>query len=327
MADEPSIKQSLLKEKQSLLQASRQIKYFLPNIFSILVIAVIALSIIIWDRLNTAQLKQSVFQVRTELQQMQTQVQRDIAANRNKITQFIHQAGKTTLQQALVKATYLIWLAHVQLMIDNNPTLAIRLLKIAQQSLQSLPLDTVPFLTQAINQDVVALSDVPKINILELSDRLAQLKLEIDNLLVQSKVIPPKESDTTSPFPTTQWLEKIKYSYLGGLKNLFVIRRIDHPPFPLSEPRQILFLKENLQLKLVEAQWALFNRNSLLYQKSLKTAVQWLADYSSNQPELAEIIKKIQALAVIDITPVMPTLQSLQTINRLVIGKTRGTKQ
>lgn len=297
MANEPSTKQPLLKEKQSLPQPNRQTKYFLFNTFSLLAIVAIALSIIIWHRLNTAQLKQSLSQVRTELQQMQTQIQRDITTNRNKITQLINQAGQTTLQQALTETTYLIRLAYVYLMIENNSTLAIKLLKTAQQSLQSLPFNTVPSLTQAINQDVIVLSAVPQINIVELSNQLDQLKLEISNLLIQSNMIPPKKTETVLPSTNTQWLKKIRHNYLGGLKNLFIIHHIDdHPSLPLLEPRQILFLKENLQLKLIEAQWALLNRNSLLYQKSLKTAIKWLIDYNFNQLESAIIIKKNKSI-------------------------------
>lgn len=327
MVDEPSPKQPLLKEKQSTSQANPQIKYFLLNILAILLAVVaIALSIIlIWNRLNTAQLEQSLSQVRAELQQTQIQMQSDITATRNKITQLVYQAGQTTPQQALAEIAYLIRIAHVHLMIENNPTLAIRLLKIAQQSLQNLPSDTVSSLTQAINQDVAVLSATPQINIMELSDRLDQFKSEIANLPIQPKTIPPTKTETISPSTSTQWWEKIKHN-LGGIKNLFIIRRIDHPAIPLLELRQILFLKENLQLKLLQAQLALLNRDSFLYQKSLDAVVQLLTDCDSNQPELTEIIKKIQALAIINLNPSMPPLQSLQTFNHLVTGKTRGTE-
>ena len=156
--ESPIIKQPLLKEKQSASQVNPQIKYFLLNIFAILLaIIAIALSMIIWHRLNTAQLEQSLSQMRAELQQTQTQIQHDITTNRNEITQLIYQVGQTASQEVLTETAYLIWLAHIHLIIENNPTLAVQLLKMAQQSLQSLPLNTVFSLTQAINQDITAL--------------------------------------------------------------------------------------------------------------------------------------------------------------------------
>ncbi len=89
-----------------------------------------------------------------------------------------------------------------------------------------------------------------------------------------------------------EW-KKIKDNW-GGLKNLFVIRHINNDASPLLEPNQIFFLKENLQLKLTQAQWALLNRDASFYQNSLNSAIQWLSNYGFSQTEKIDIIKQRQ---------------------------------
>ena len=321
MIDKSSTKQTFPKEKGSDSQTNRR-TYLLLNIaIFLLSITAILPSIIIWHRLfNITQLTQSLSKVQVALQQTQTQMQRDIATSRNKIAQLImSQTGKTRLQQRLAETACLIQLAHFYLTAENNSTFAIRLLKIAQLSLQSLPSGNISSLKKAINQDLSALSAIPQIDIVKLYDQLDQLKSEIAKLPMQSKIIPLAKTETIAPLTLTTRLGKIEHNYLEGLKNLFLIHRIDHPAFPLLGSRQILFLKENLQLKLVEIQWALLNRDSFLYQKSLDTTIQWLTNYNSNQPKLAEIIKKMRVLATINLKPLIPRLQALQAVNCLVI--------
>ncbi|WP_251366182.1 uroporphyrinogen-III C-methyltransferase [Coxiella-like endosymbiont of Rhipicephalus sanguineus] len=200
-------------------------------------------------------------------------------------------------------------------MVEKDSAVALQLLKMARQQLESSSQESLVTLKEAIDQDITTLSSSAPVEVTKLSDQLDQLKIDVGNL----SLLPSKEFSETTPAKTEptpeekNWWEKLKYN-LGGLKKLFVIRRIDHPTSPLLEPQQILFLKENIQLKLTQAQWTLINQNSSLYQKSLSAAIQWLAEYDSNQTETAALIKRIQTLAAVDIEPTLPSLKSLQAL-------------
>lgn len=104
---------------------------------------------------------------------------------------------------------------------------------------------------------------------------------------------------------------------LSALKNLFVIRRIDEPITPLLHPQQVLLLKESVRFKLLQAQWALLYQQSGLYAQSLNTAAELLGEYDQNHPATSQIIKKLRSLAIIDIKPQIPPLQSLQVLQSL----------
>ncbi|AKQ34029.1 uroporphyrinogen-III C-methyltransferase [Candidatus Coxiella mudrowiae] len=272
-------------------------------------------SIAIWRHLNTHQFERQLAELRTDLQQSQAPMQATLNANQADIAQLSQKFTEATSQKNISEAAYLIRLANIHLLVEKDSAVALQLLKMARQQLKSSSQESLVTLKEAIDQDITTLSASAPVEVTKLSDQLDQLKIDVGNL----SLLPSKEFSETTPAKTEptpeekNWWEKLKYN-LGGLKKLFVIRRIDHPTSPLLEPQQTLFLKENIQLKLTQAQWALINKNSSLYQKSLSSAIQWLAEYDSNQTETAALIKRIQTLDAVDIEPTLPSLKSLQAL-------------
>ncbi|AAO91564.2 uroporphyrinogen-III C-methyltransferase [Coxiella burnetii] len=320
MPEMPSPQQSPAKTKSMPIQT---IAFLLGIIAFILALGGIAFGVAIWHRLNSAQLEQSLGRFQGELQQSQAELQAAIATNRKNIDQLTHEVTHPSAEQTVAEIAYLVQLAHLHLTIENNTLAAIQILKMVRQQLQPVSSDALTPLKQAVDQDITALSAVPQIDFIELSERLDHLKTEIAALSMQPHRSAP-ESPTTSTPESKTWWEKIKHSFSKALNNLFVIRRVDHPTSPLTEPGQTLFLKENLQLQLVQAQWALLNREPKVYQGSLNRAVQWLSNYDHNQPEADNIIKKIQALAVINIKPQTPQLQSWSIVKTLLTQDVGG---
>ncbi|WP_304985703.1 uroporphyrinogen-III C-methyltransferase [Coxiella-like endosymbiont] len=281
----------------------------------ILALACIGSNIAIWRHLSTHQFERELAELRINLQQSQARMQATLNANQADIAQLSQKFTKATSEKNIAEASYLIRLANMHLVVEKDFAVALQLLKMARQQLESSSQESLVLLKEAIDQDITNLSASALTKVTKLSDQLDQLKIDIGNLSpLPSKEFSEITSAKTEPTPEEKnWWEKLKYN-LGGLKKLFVIRRIDYPTLPLLEPQQTLFLKENIQLKLTQAQWALINRNYSLYQKSLSTAIQWLAEYDSNQTETAALIKRIQTLAAVDIEPTLPSLKSLQAL-------------
>ncbi len=312
-----------IKSKQKSTASKHSIISLIAFILGIIAIVIAALA---WQQTSSVQstldnratqLQQSIAALKAELKQVQSNLQNAITANQKNISQLMSQGGDTAQQQAIGEAGYLIRLAHLHLTMDKNIHLGIKLLKLAAEQLDTVTTPAATRLKVAIAHDVATLSAVPQINTINLLTQLDRLSDEIAKLPTQSQMSP---QSTTSPSPTTppqHWWGKVKHN-LGALKQLFIIRHFDKPIAPLLMPQQVIFLKDNIRLKISQAQWAVLHRSTKLYRQSLNLAVQWLNQYDQNQPATEQIIKKLQALAIINITPDIPTsLKSLQVLNSL----------
>ena len=280
----------------------------------------IGFGVFIWYHLNSDQFEQSLIQFQGELQRIQTQLQTAITINRKDIDQLMHdKIIRPSGEQTIEKMAYLIQLAHFYLTIESNTTAAMSLLKIVKQQLQSVSSSAMVPLKQAIDQDITALSAVLQIHMPELFEQLDRLISNINSLSMQLQPIFPVLLPTVVPESKkkTIW-KKIKRSVAKNFNNLFIIHRMNQAVSPLIPSKEILFLKENLQLKLEQAKWAVLNCEPMIYQHSLKTAIQWLSNYNHNQPETDAIIKKIQALIIIDIRPQITSLHSLPVVKTLL---------
>lgn len=281
-------------------------------------VAALIWTAIAWQRLDTtntdlnknkAQIEKSLSTFQQSLQKMQT----TLAAHQKNIDQLMNQTGNDRAEQAMGEAAYLIRLAHLQLSVDSNITLTIKLLKMAAQRLANVTTPMATSLKLAITNDVTALSSTSPINVTHLLTRLDQLNQEITQLPTYPQQLPPTKTPPRTP-PRKNWWDNVKHN-LSGLKSLFIIRHVDRPITPLLGPQQTIFLKENVQLKISQAQWAILHHNAPLYQQSLNTAAKWLADHYQNQPAAETLIKRLQALALININP--QGLTTLTSFNAL----------
>ena len=303
-----------------------------------LAVAIIALisAAFAWQQIASVQssndshamrLEQSVLQLKQALGKNQATLQDAIAANQKNIAQLMSQGGDNTTQQALGEARYLIRLAHLNLTMDNNVKLAITLLKMAKQRLAPISTPIATRLKNAIAHDVATLSAMPQINITDLLTQLDNISNQIAMLPTQPQLSPQTKTPVTTQSTAPHWWDRLKHN-LGGLKRLFIVRHFDKPIAPLLMPQQAVYLKDNIRLKLSQAQWAVLHRAPQLYRQSLNLAVQWLNQYNQNQPATVHIIKKLQALAMIDINPEIPTtLQSLKALHTTTGSQTEHTEQ
>lgn len=318
MTDESSKDSPPTKTKQN---STSFVSRLLIGITFIASITAIVIAVLAWEQLSTihsntnAAVSQQQNKV-SEIGQTLDKVQTSISENQKNISQLIAQASNTTTQQGIAEATYLIRLAHVHLMIDDNITLALQLLKIAEQRLQTITSVTATHLKSSISEDISALSAVPKVDLPNIITQLNQISEEVNQLPVQHKSSPKPTTSNTVTTTSEHWWDKTKHN-LSGLKNLFIIRHIDSEKIPLISPQQIIFLKENVRLKLSEAEWATLHQQPTIYQESLTMAAKWLNEYGQNQPAIKPIVKKIQALALINIKPQIPALKSLKTLSSL----------
>ena len=86
------------------------------------------------------------------------------------------------------------------------------------------------------------------------------------------------------------------------VRQLVRIERIDRPDPGLLSPRESLFLRENLRLRLLSARLGLLARDGSSFQSDLKQADEWLERYFDNRaPAVAAARATLKNLAKQDV--------------------------
>ena len=302
----------------------QRIPYVINAISLLLAIVSILAVSYVWPRLerslsnvnnHVTALQQALMQFEKEVEQNTLKTQTVLSTNQKNLSQLMSQSGDTSGQQAMAESAYLIRLAHLHLTLDNNTNLAIQLLKMASERIDTITSSLATRLKIAIAHDIATLSAIPQIDVPNLMGQLDQVSAQIAALPIRPKNSSPAATTPASlSFKADTWWDHLKGN-LAGLKKLFVVRYFDNSIEPLLTPAQSAYLKENIQLKIYQAQWAILHHSERLYRESLTIAVQWLNQYGDNDPAVEKITTKLQSFSLIDITPQIPsTLESFDTL-------------
>ncbi|MDF1795513.1 MAG: uroporphyrinogen-III C-methyltransferase [Coxiellaceae bacterium] len=276
----------------------------------VLALLAIALSWVIWVR-SQQQWSQSQQQLHSQLQTLNQQNATTFANMTSKVSQLTRRVNEAASQsgsmRALNQADYFVRMANLSLNFSHNPLTASRILQQADQQLVNADNPALNPVRQQILADIGKLTNQ---NHIDVTSTLLQLNQLIDQV-IKLKVIP-----NGLPAKSTNKQEKMPSDWRGGLnhawkqlKSLVVIRHQDQNIVPLLTPERFNFLKENISLQLVEAQWAVLHQSNALYQQSLINAVNWLNKYDNhNQASVGPIIKQLEKLAKLNAKPNYPNL-------------------
>jgi uroporphyrin-III C-methyltransferase len=256
-------------------------------------------------RLRSELIRKNTHETVNQLQSQQQQLKTRVDQLQNKLN--LIASTNQLNQQAVREAGYFVHMANLHLMISHDITTAINLLQLAIQQLDRSSTAIALHLKRFIAKDI---SHLEKSRTFDIAQLLAQLN-QLNNSIQQLPAFPTKSLITSTPEKATtpSWRKKLGAS-LQGLKQLIIIRHNQQPIKPLLSPEQLQFLKQNIQLKIAAAEWAVLHQNTLVYQQSLKIIRQWLNENYSNQAAAADPLKTIDTLRAININPVLPDLTS-----------------
>ncbi|WP_017443821.1 uroporphyrinogen-III C-methyltransferase [Gayadomonas joobiniege] len=271
---------------------------------------------------NLAQLQQEVDMVKNRLQQGQSQasnqlqqnVEQEIAKLKNNMLE--QQQKFTEQEQALQRSlkkldqsseearqalqrenlNELIKLASQQLFLANDKTAALRALEMAYQTI-AVNSAQMAELKAAISSDIGTLKALPDLNTSDLFYKLNQVITQVENLPLSSQVQSRKKAtatDTVSDQMSLQNLEHIWQDFLS----LFKPYRHDEKRQALLNPEQMQNLRWNMLSKLNQAQWAVLNQQPIVFESSLKTAIDWLNSfYQQNNDGVVDAIRELKTLS------------------------------
>ena len=180
------------------------------------------------------------------------------------------------------EAEYLIRIASRTLWLEKNTSTVVSLLKDADSQLDELNNPKYLSTRQAIRNDIESLQLLPVIDNESLLLSLSAMSQQVNKLPLAMVKIPDsseQQADFTLSENTADWRANLAKTWHKFLADFITVRRVSGNVEPLMSPQHQQNLRENLQLKLQVAQWAVIKRQTQVYQQALADITHWLNDY------------------------------------------------
>jgi uroporphyrin-3 C-methyltransferase len=311
------------------------------------IIAIIALAMTVYSNQTNKNVQQQLIDenktLKTqvgELEQNQSGVQDLIDEKANKMQQSqinlqsrfdgLNKELQTAMSQRLyqnqdwilLKARYYLELAQINAHWSDNYDTTIALLLQADTLLNQLNTPKVFDIRQVIAKEIAQLKALPALDLAGLLSQIDAAQLSVSNLTIQSTI---DEEKATNPSELPQssnpssWRTRFKDN-VKLLEKLVVVRRTDENIQPLMSPLFESIIRESIRLNLQEAQWAVLNNNSAVYQLALKQASTNIKRiFNEKEPNTAALLNQLSELQQIKLSQEKPeTGLALPLLNQMI---------
>jgi uroporphyrin-3 C-methyltransferase len=211
------------------------------------------------------------------------------------------------------EAASLLVAANEEIEIRADPVLATKALQQADARLKLLSDPRLIAVRQEIAREINALHAVPQADIEGMAVALTGLAESVGNLPLRRSVpehyVPGGAAGTAPAQPDLTVWQKLRAGTERLLSDMFTLRRRSQPLEPLLSPREELFLRLNLELKLDTARAALLDREGPAFHDSILSSRLWLDAYFDTRDKA--VGAAIQLLSGMEQQPVTPPLPDL----------------
>ena len=281
----------------------------------------------------------SVNQQLGQLKEQTAAGQRNIDSLQQRLTQSIQQVqAQQTISETdwlLAEAEYLLRLANQRILMEQNASGALALLRAADEVL--LKADDVALyqVRQALASDISSLESIPRIDTEGVFLRLSALSSQVPNLrmlpVTDRHQLPSIIDEMTPEAVRETWGAGPRDAFANAMQKfeqLVVIQHRDEPIQPLLSPEQTYYLQQNLHLMFEQAQHALLQRRQAAYDESLAKAQRWIQDYfeASDSTSVA-LLEGIESLKQIKISVEVPAISGSLTALQQHINELRRLKR
>lgn len=213
-----------------------------------------------------------------------------------RLQNLLQQTASHRQQWALEEIEYMIRLANLNLTLGQNYDQTLRLLKIADKNLATIENPELDEVRQALANDITQLSAAPDVDLVGLVAKIDSISNQVQKLSVlpNKKFTKNLATDKKAPDDANTWRQHVDKT-MKNLRSMFVVRKLDGPIMPLLTPAQLVYLKENIRLKLSQAEWAALHHEPALYKQNLQIASEWLNHYKNHD---MAAVKSLQAQLV-----------------------------
>ncbi len=216
----------------------------------------------------------------------------------------------------LAEAEFLLKQAHQRLFITRDAETADLLLSSADSAIVQQKDPALLPVRSAIASDRAALRKVPRVDRDGIYLRLQALSAQVGTLTSGNRFLQPPEDELLSEESTTRYSDMLWQRLLSIVR----IRHHDHPVEPLLPPEQEVYLRQNIQLTLVQAQLGLLQAQQQTYESNLQRVAAWVSQYCDTEDPLVKgWLDESQTLMRINIAPDLPDISgSLRSVQKVI---------
>lgn len=275
-------------------------------------------SMILWREIK--ELKEAHNTSLASLQQSISQLENNQQVENQKQANLLHVVQDTKMpgqQEVLSEVGYLIRMASMHLNYGNDVSGGKLLLEQANKRAEKLTDARFNSLKNAIKNDLTALSKASTVDQAGILNKLNQVSLAVTKLALTPRVMKTQDlkiRETSLPQAQTWW-ERLKTN-LAGLKGLVVLRHVPTEADILIGPTQVFAIKQSIQVKLAQAQWAVLRYRNDIYQQSVASALQLTKELENlHLSGVESIVTQLNALQAVNLSTTRVPLQSATVIN------------
>jgi uroporphyrin-3 C-methyltransferase len=229
---------------------------------------------------------------------------------------------------ALAEIEQIVTVASQQLQLAGNVQAALLALQTAEGRLARSDRPQFIPLRRVLNRDIERLKAAPNLDI-------AGMVLRLDNLIASVGTLPLQfdERLQSPPKPAGSadadgvWA-RVLTDVWDEMKQLVRIRNMDRPDAALLPPTQAYFLRENLQLRLLNARQALLARDPARFRTDVETALAWMTrHYDTRAKSTAAALASLKQLAASSINVELPAIaDSLAAVRNFKVAREKAVR-
>jgi uroporphyrin-3 C-methyltransferase len=228
----------------------------------------------------------------------------------------------------LAEIEQILTVASQQLQLAGNVQAALLGLQTAEGRLARSDRPQFIPLRRVLNRDIERLKAAPNLDISGMALRLDNLIASVDTLPLEfdeRMQSPPQPAGAAAA--NGVW-ERVLTEVWNELKQLVRIRTIDNPDAALLSPTQAYFLRENLQLRLLNARQALLARDPTRFRSDLETARIWMNRYYDTRANsTAAALASLKQLSASSINVELPTIaDSLAAVRNFKVSREKAQR-
>jgi uroporphyrin-3 C-methyltransferase len=226
------------------------------------------------NQLTKGDLEQQNLSLQTSIKNLVEQLQLTSAQVQSNQRNLADVSGRRPADWLLAEANYLVRMAGRKLWLEHDVKTAIMMLQSADSRIQDLDDPSLLPLRARLAEDLQALQQINQVSTSSIALALGAMLKQVDNLpLAFFKKPENKMVDDSVTESIDDWRSNLARNWREATKNFFSYKKVTAKIKPfMSEQQQWLF-KEQLKFALLQAQVAVLQENSALYQQSLQTAL------------------------------------------------------
>jgi uroporphyrin-3 C-methyltransferase len=182
-------------------------------------------------------------------------------------------SGRRPADWLLAEADYLVRMAGRKLWLEHDVKTATMMLQSADSRIQDLDDPSLLPLRAKLAEDLQALQQVNQVSTSSIALALGAMLKQVNNLPLAFFKKPEAETDDeTVTASIDDWRSNLARNWREATKNFFSFKKVTADIKPFMSEQQQWLSKEQLKFALLQAQIAVLQENSTLYQQSLQTA-------------------------------------------------------